>query len=105
MQQNINTKSIVANNKHKRPNIENRKKLSKTNKKLLSSGRLDGTKVAPIKACAKKKISQLSIIKAIYSYEVEHNGSAYVNNNINLKSVENMSIKVHESNPIRTKSQ
>ena len=37
-------------------------------------------------------------------YEAEHNGSGYVNNNINLKSMENMSIKVHESNPISTKS-
>ena len=37
------------------------------------------------------------------SYEAIHDGSRYVNN-INLKSMENMSIKIHESNSISMRS-
>ena len=35
-------------------------------------------------------------------YEAEHNGSRHVNNNIKLRSIENMSIKIHKSNSIST---
>ena len=35
-------------------------------------------------------------------YEAEHNGSRHVNNKKKLKSIENMSIKIHKSNSIST---
>ena len=66
-------------------------------------GTLDRTKVTPVVKkklrSAGKSMHKKENVPAFHhkGYEAKHNnGRRYVNNNINRKSMENMSIKIHE---------
>ena len=74
-------------------NCQNCQKIAKTNKTLLNSGRLDGTKVTPINKALVKAWQERKSVPALHhkSYEAKHDGSRNVNNNNNLRSMENMS--------------